>query len=49
MFFAAPGDDRGNPGLPDLPAVTVVVVAAVDADHHVRAPPQPAASHVGTR
>ena len=29
MFFAAAGDDRGDPGLADLPAVLVVVIAAV--------------------
>jgi hypothetical protein len=28
MFFAAPGNDRGDPGLTDLPTVFAVVIAA---------------------
>jgi hypothetical protein len=41
MLFAAPGDNRGDPGLADLLAVLVVVIAAVGVDL-IRALAEPA-------
>ena len=48
VLHAAPGDDRGDPGGPDLLAVLVVVVAAVCVNP-VRAPAGPAAASADRR
>ena len=46
MLFAAPGDNRGDPGFPDLLAVLVVVIATVGVDPiRVLAGPATAAAH----